>query len=193
MLGFRQFLLESKGNVVAVYAGRFQPFHPGHHESYMEMVKKFGRKNVYIGTSNKTDSGKSPLNFKEKKRIITTMFKDVLAKNVVQIKNPFQPEEILKKFPKDTVYVAGGGTKDADRLNAGKYFQRYTDKADEGYEDRGYVFVIPTNTKNKLDGKPYSGTRVREIFKSMDIEEAFKKIYGTIDKKIAKLLGGKFA
>ena len=51
--------------------------------------------------------------------------------------------------------------------------------------------MIPKNTKNFLDGKPFSGTKVRELLQG-DIEEAFKKIYGKIEPKILKLFKGKY-
>jgi len=60
---------EAKGDVVVVYSGRFQPFHLGHYSTYKKLVQKFGKDKVFIGTSNKTQSGRSPLNFKEKKSI----------------------------------------------------------------------------------------------------------------------------
>ena len=50
--------------VVVVYSGRFQPFHKGHYATYDNLVRKFGKDSVYIGTSNVTDSKKSPFNFK---------------------------------------------------------------------------------------------------------------------------------
>jgi len=46
--------------VVVVYSGRFQPFHKGHYATYDNLVRKFGKDSVYIGTSNVTDSKKSP-------------------------------------------------------------------------------------------------------------------------------------
>ena len=57
-------LTEDIEKKVVVYAGRFQPFHKGHYLTYMHLVKTFGKNNVYIGTSNKTDNIKSP--FKKK-------------------------------------------------------------------------------------------------------------------------------
>ena len=65
---------ESVTDYVVVYSGRFQPFHKGHYATYQHLVKKFGKDNVYIGTSDKTDNQKSPFNFKEKKTIMTKMF-----------------------------------------------------------------------------------------------------------------------
>ena len=59
---------------IVVYAGRFQPVHSGHYGVYRHLVSKFGKDNVYIGTSNKTDSLKSPFKFVEKKEIMVKMF-----------------------------------------------------------------------------------------------------------------------
>jgi len=183
---FKHFF-EAKGKTICVYAGRFQPFHPGHKESYDNLVKKFGKDSVYIGTSDKVELPKSPLNFKEKKRLITTMFKDIPKDHIVQIKNPYAPKEIMEKFPDDTVYVGAVGKKDADRLGKGKYFDMYKDGATGGFKDKGFIFIIPKNV-----GVALSGTQVRETFsKAEDKEEAFKKIYGKINKPLAKLLGSK--
>jgi cytidyltransferase-like protein len=46
--------------IVVVYAGRFQPFHKGHHDAYQRLVSEFGESSVYIATSNDTSSDKSP-------------------------------------------------------------------------------------------------------------------------------------
>ena len=91
-------------NLIVVYSGRFQPFHKGHYATYSHLVKKFGKDKVYIGTSNKTDNKKSPFNFKEKKQIMTTMF-GVPSNRIVEVKNPYVPTEILKKFDSDTMLV----------------------------------------------------------------------------------------
>ena len=88
---------EQTSNRVVVYSGRFQPFHKGHFATYQLLTKKFGKENVYIGTTNKTDNIKSPFGFKEKKYIITKMF-GIPANKIVQIKNPYAPVEILDKY-----------------------------------------------------------------------------------------------
>ena len=62
---------EKINDYVVVYAGRFQPFHKGHFATYKHLVSKFGKDNVFIGTSDKTDKLKSPFNFKEKKEVMT--------------------------------------------------------------------------------------------------------------------------
>ena len=55
--------------MIVIYGGRFQPFHRGHYAAYENLCSKFGKANVYIGTSNDTSSDKSPFTFKEKKRL----------------------------------------------------------------------------------------------------------------------------
>ena len=173
---------ESVDNIIVVYAGRFQPFHKGHYATYSHLVKKFGKKNVYIGTSNKTDNKKSPFNFKEKVMIMNTMF-GVPKNQIVQVKNPYVPTEVLKKFDKDTTaFVTVVGKKDASRLG-GKFFTPYKDGIDyEGYEDRGYVYIAPEG------GGGVSGTEVRRGLKSGSDEDKkkffTKRAYPKFNQKI---------
>ena len=180
---------DSVDNKVVVYSGRFQPFHKGHYATYSHLVKKFGKQNVFIGTSNKTDNKKSPFNFKEKKQIMTTMF-GIPSNKIVEVKNPYVPTEVLKKFDKDTTsFITVVGKKDANRLG-GKFFTPYKDNLDfEGYEDKGYVYIAPQQSN------PISGTDVRMGLRKgsdEDKKEFFtKKAYGKFNPKIFKFIAGK--
>ena len=74
-----QILLEDKNPVkktVVIYVGRFQPMHKGHYGTYQHLVKKFGKNNVYIGTSDKVELPKSPFNFREKVKIFQIFYKN---------------------------------------------------------------------------------------------------------------------
>ena len=190
---FYSWLNEQTGNYVAVYAGRFHPFHIGHYETYQNAVREFGKNNVYIATSNKVDPPKSPFNFKEKYKIITTMF-PVPKDNVVQIKNPYKPEEVFKKFSKDTAYIAIVGKKDAQRLLHGKYFEMYNSNMElEGYEEKGYVWIAPENRVTH-EGQQVSGTMVRKIFSEAaeeDKKDLFLSLYPKWDKNIFELITSK--
>ena len=182
---------DSVDNKVVVYAGRFQPFHKGHYATYSHLVKKFGKDNVYIGTSNKTDNNKSPFNFKEKVMVMSTMF-GIPTNKIVQIKNPYVPTEILKKFNKDnTAFVTVVGKKDSNRLG-GKFFTPYKDGIDfEGYEDRGYVYIAPSQSN------PISGTDVRNNLGSGSDEDKkkffTKRAYPKFNQKIYDLIVGKLS
>jgi hypothetical protein len=170
--------------VIVVYSGRFQPFHKGHYATYDNLVKKFGKDNVYIGTSNVTDSKKSPFNFKEKKAIMTTMF-GIPSNKIVNIKNPYAPEEILKKYDSDTTgLIVVVGEKDQNRLS-GKYFTPYKGKVEQGYLDKGYVYASPAQSN------PISGTDVRYWLSAgsvADRKKNFTKAYPKFDDQIFKLI-----
>jgi hypothetical protein len=169
---------------IVVYSGRFQPFHKGHYAAYEKLVSKFGSNNVYIGTSDKSDGGKSPFNFKEKVIIMGKMF-GIPPSKIVQVANPYSPKEILSKFDgKTTAYIAAVGDKDASRLQ-GKYFKPYNGKSGYGYDEIGYTYIIPS------ESNPISGTDVRKWLSSNDAEKLFLKAYPKFDKEIFKMITNK--
>jgi len=193
MSKFYNWLNEAQNNYIAIYAGRFHPFHKGHAETYQNAVREFGKNNVYVATSDKVDPPKSPFNFKEKYKIITTMF-DIPRDKVVKIKNPYKPTEILQKLPENTVYIAIVGKKDAQRLLHGKYFEMYNNTIElEGYKDKGYIWIAPENSTTH-NGKQVSGTMVRNIFSEAVPEEKkdlFLSLYPKWDKNIFELITNK--
>lgn len=178
---------------VVVYSGRFQPFHSGHAKVYEHLVSKFGKNNVFIGTSNKQGGPRHPFNFKEKKEIMTKMFK-VPSNRIVQVKNPYSPKEVIEKFPsKTTAYITVVGKKDASRLTSpgySKYFLPYKKgSVDTGYDDKGYVYVSPSFGN-------ISGTAVRNGMSKGDESKRksfFKKVYGKFDPKVFKLISGRLS
>lgn len=176
---------------VAIFSGRFQPFHAGHYSVYQSLVEKFGKDNVYIASSDVTDPVRSPFPFTEKHKIITTMF-DVPEDRVIQVANPYAPTEILEKLPPNTTYVTAVSQKDAERLGAArKYFRPYEDgKSEEGFADRGYFIVAP-EFQLSVDGKNISGTQLRQVMGDPRIterakKEIFTKVYGKFNPEIFK-------
>jgi len=153
-------------DIVVVYPGRFQPMHKGHYQLFKHLQKKFGRDNVYIGTSNKTDNKKSPFNFKEKQQIMTNLH-GVPRNRIVQVKNPYAPKEILGKHNKETTaFITVVSEKDAGRLQ-GRYFKKYEDGMDmNGYRDNGYVYVAPMMSGG------VSGTETRRALRNPDESQA---------------------
>jgi len=186
-----QMLLEDVSpikKVVVIYGGRFQPFHKGHFGTYQHLVKKFGKNNVFISTSNKVEKPKSPFNYKEKVKIMTTMF-NIPKSKIVQVKNNYAPTEILKKYDKNTTaFITVVGQKDASRLG-GKYFKPWKGKAEVGYEDGGYVYAAPSQ------GGGISGTETRNGLSvgSDDQKKSFFKsrAYGKFNATIFKMITDK--
>ncbi len=170
---------------IIVYSGRFQPFHKGHKETYDNLVEKFGKDKVVIGTSNKTELPDSPFNFDEKKEIISKMFG---IDEVYQTKLPYTPREILDKYDKG-IFILALGNKDDGRIKFAdkNYLQPYP-KEDEPLEDKsehGYVYI---SEPNKFE---MSGTDVRAAFQSGDedkMKEMFNKIYPEYNEETFNLL-----
>tara|TARA_R110001632_G_scaffold7553_4_gene30121 strand:+ start:73 stop:2493 length:2421 start_codon:yes stop_codon:yes gene_type:complete len=163
--------------IVAIYPGRFQPMGKHHAQTYNWLKAKF--KDAHVVTSNKIDLPKSPFSFNEKKKIINSHG----IKNVVQVKNPYKAEELLKKYdPKTTAAVFMVGAKDAGRLK-GKFFQDWNGKAEIGYKDGAYLIIAP-HVSMKVPGHgEMSGTAIRTALGAKAITDKeraqlFKHIFG---------------
>lgn len=177
---------EVASKFVVLYAGRFQPFHPGHYESYRQAVSKFGRDNVYISTSDKTDPIRSPLSFKEKKTIITQLF-DVPKNRIVKVKNPYIPIEFTSKLDPNTAIIYVVGKKDVGRFTKSKYFHKFknTDVL-APFSKASYVWSPQESS--------ITGTEVRKRLRgSIDINQELLKIYKSRKPKAFDILIDKFA
>jgi len=185
-------LTEDVKKTVVTYVGRFHPFHSGHNAVYQHLVKKFGKDNVYIGTSDKVELPKSPFRFKEKVQIMTTMF-GIPKNKIYQVKNPYAPKEILGKFDENTTaFVTVVGEKDAGRLGMGKgrFFQPYKGDTSLPMKDNGYVYIVPPQ------GRGISGTEVRKGMSEPDEQKRikfFKSVYPKFDQKIFNLVSGRMS
>ena len=163
--------------IVAIYPGRFQPMGKHHAETFKWLSKKFD--NAYVATSGKVDLPKSPFNFNEKKKIINSYG----ISKIVQVKNPYKAEEILKKYdPETTAAVFMVGQKDASRLQ-GKFFRPWKGKAEVSYKDGAYTLIAPHISLNIPGYGEMSGTTIRTALgdKSLGIKEKkklFKGIFG---------------
>ena len=95
-----------------VYPGRFQPMLKHHAEVYNSLVKQYPDAEVYIGTSDKVEPGKSPFNFAEKQKIAQAHGID--PSRVLQVKNPYHMDSY--PFDKDnTEVIFAVGEKDAEQ------------------------------------------------------------------------------
>jgi hypothetical protein len=191
--------------VIAIYPGRFQPFHLGHKSVYDVLVRQFGVENVYIATSDKVDPPRSPFNFAEKQQIIAATGVD--RNRVVQTRDPYKAIEITSQYdPRDTKLLFAVSAKDmaedprfkswTKRDGSPAYFQPAPNKVSEmeDFDRHGYIFVVPT-LDFKVDGKPMrSATEFRKEFAAAD--DATKAsmtrgILGTDDPSLVKLLASR--
>ena len=95
-------IVEATQKTVAIYPGRFHPFHKGHASVYNFLKSKFDT--VYITTSNKIDPPKSPFSFEEKRAMM--VHAGIPASVIVQSTQPYRAEEILRNFDPSTTSVA---------------------------------------------------------------------------------------
>lgn len=193
MKTFDNYLTEKEVGVpvsIVVYSGRFQPFHKNHYDSYMLLKQTFPGSRVVIATSDKETDAESPLSFKEKEQVITTMFPNIKKSDIVKVKNPYQPKEILSQYP-GAIFISAVGEKDAERLKGGKYFSEYNKTTSTlPFEQKGYYYIVPLQVM-KYKGKLVTGTLIREGFD----KKLFEYLYdASADKggKIFALLQKKF-
>lgn len=180
--------------VICIYPGRFQPMGAHHAKTYDWMVKQFGRDNCFIVTSNKTEMPRSPFTFEEKKKIINIHDID----NVVQVKSPYFPVELLRKFdPAKTAIIYVIGEKDAGRLSSYKRLMKYNKTTLIPYKDidNPYAYYVnaPDVTMNIPGVGKMSGTTIRtalgdERVSSHELKARFKSIFGKVDTDIYNLI-----
>ena len=165
--------------LLVIYPGRFQPFHKGHYAVYEFLTGKFGRNNVYIATSNKTDGAKSPFTFSEKAYFM--QLTGVPADRIVQATQPYQIQNVLQSGqitvadPANTVVIFAVSEKDmaedprfsfaAKKDGSPSYFQKLTDiKQTESMNKHGYIMTVPTFDFKVLDQPMRSGTELRQMY-----------------------------
>ena len=172
--------------LLVIYPGRFQPFHKGHYAVYEYLTGKFGRNNVYIATSNKTDNAKSPFTFAEKAYFM--QLTGVPADRIVQATQPYQIQNILSTGqitvanPENTVVIFAVSEKDmaedprfsfaAKKDGSTPYFQPLTDiKQTESMDKHGYIMTVPTFDFTVAGAPMRSGTELRKLYSSADAKQ----------------------
>lgn len=180
-----------KTRIIAVYAGRFHPFHIGHAMAFRELQAKFGAESTYIATSGKMEPPKSPFTYEEKLMMIAAA--GVNASRVFQETVPYAPAnlpQMLSLDPNKDILIFGVGKKDMDEdprfsfapLKNGtpSYFQPYqgnehnlrsfsSEKSPDGNRvGHGYVYEVK-DYKFKVAGKEAgSASDIRNRFAASD-------------------------
>jgi len=192
--------------IIAIYGGRFHPFHKGHKAVYDSIAKKFGENNTFICTSNKTGPG-SPFTFKEKRAMM--LLAGVPGKAIKQETSPYKPENTLSGVSPDTAVIFAVGQKDMDenpRFKPGlkkdgtpTYYQPIDNKKIEeleGYEKHGYLIVAPTVNFTVLGAPASSATQLRDQYKTLDDEqrkEFITDLFGSYNEVIQQVLDTRLA
>lgn len=179
------------GKKFAIYPGRFQPFHSGHHTVYKNLVEEFGKENVFLAATNRVDENRSPFCFEEKKRIITDMYPDIPDGNIIEVKNPYRANKIIETFNKEndiSVFVLGERDgKKYERLASSSYFIPYKEHGTyKPFSEHAYLHTVE-DAGVDYDGNEISASQIRETFRDMTVpeyrkKELFKEAYGYFNK-----------
>jgi len=180
-------ITDLKPRVIAVYAGRFHPFHHGHAGVFQELASKFGIDNTYVTTSGKVEPESSPFTFQEKE--IMMQAAGIPAGHVIEETVPYSPRNLPAKLgldPNRDVLVFGVGQKDMQTdprfaftpLKDGTpaYFQRYTGKnllpfnnaksVDGQRAGHGYIYPV-ADVQFKIAGSTInSASQIRSLYSS---------------------------
>ena len=193
-------LFEQTQKTVAIYPGRFQPFHRGHAAVYKWLTTKFD--SVFIATSDNVEPPRSPFNFAEKRMLMTHA--GIPSSAIVQVKNPYVAKEITDKFDADTtVAVFAVSEKDMEedprfqfkpkKDGSPGYYRPYGGEM-EPLSKHGYIIVAPTFNFKVLNKPMKSATEFRRDFASADLKTQAKMIndlYGSYDKQVHRLMAEK--
>jgi len=157
--------------LIVMFYGRFQPPHLGHINVYKNIANIFGKGNVYIGTSNKTDPKRSPLSFQWKSKMLVTL--GVPANRIIQTTQNYNSREIQKSLgvdPTNSVFIVAIGKKDSSRLSGGKYFEKYKKGMKlEPMSERAYYFVVKEASVVKINGQILSATVIRKVLRKDEL------------------------
>lgn len=180
-------ITDLKPKVVAVYAGRFHPFHHGHASVFRELASKFGANNTYVTTSSKVEPESSPFTFQEKE--IMMQAAGVPAGHVIEETVPYSPKNLPAKLglnPDRDVLVFGVGQKDMQTdprfaftpLKDGTpaYFQPWTGKQPMPFNNgksvagqragHGYIYPV-ADVQFKIAGSNVnSASAIRGLYRS---------------------------
>jgi nicotinamide mononucleotide adenylyltransferase len=188
------------GKTIAVYPGRFHPFHKGHRAVYDYLNKKYDK--VYIATSAKVEPN-SPFSFEEKKKMM--MLTGIPADAIVQEPSPYMAKNILAKHDENsTAAVFGLGAKDMEgegaRFKPGikkdgspSYYQ-YNQQDRETFDKHGYLEVVPTVTFKVLGKPAKSATELRKQYATLDDSQAQQFIldlFGNYDEEVQAIMDAK--
>ena len=130
--------------------GGFHPFHAGHLALYNSAVQAFPDADVYVAATADTSSRPFPFEVKQK----LARLAGVPADRFVQVKSPFQAQEIVSKYdPQDTQLIFVRSDKDRDsqprpggnkKDGSPSYLQPYSEKEQLPLSQRGYMAYLPT-------------------------------------------------
>lgn len=192
--------------LIAIYPGRFHPFHKGHKSAYDALASKYGPENTFIFTSGKVELPKSPFTFEEKLKMMQLAGVD--PTKVVRVTTPYNAREIVFNFsdqdPQKTILVYGVSEKDmkedprfafAPKQNGQpSYLQPYSENFVETMDKHAYVTTVPTVEFTILGVPVTSASELRRQFASLNEEDQVKfitELFGNYSEEVHAIMRNK--
>lgn len=196
----------TQSRIVAIYPGRFQPFHRGHRAVFDYLSKTFGADNTFITTSDKVAPPKSPFNFDEKLRMMTLTGVD--PSRVVKTAEPYRANELVGQLDPSTRLIFAVSQKDMDedprfakwtkKDGSPSYFQPAPkDLAQMApLSEHAYIYVVPTFPFDVGGQNVQSATQIRDMFSKGTEQQRkalVKELFGAYDEDVYQIMAGKIS
>jgi hypothetical protein len=186
--------------VIAIYPGRFHPFHKGHAASFKQLADSFGLENTYLALSEKQEQPKSP--FAAADRAKMAMALGIPKGNIISVRNTYGADEYIKRFeaagidPNETALVFGVSGKDMGsdprfsfapkRDGSPSYLQPYSDKL-QPMTKHGYVLTTDVAQFPIAGTEMTDASQIRAAYVKGD-EKMKAQILNDLYGKAAKLI-----
>jgi predicted transcriptional regulator len=175
-----------------IYPGRFQPMLRHHAEVFQTLRAQFPDAEVYLSSTNKTDSDSSPFSFREKQQIASQMY-GIDSSKMLEIPVPYNVD-MYDFDPDNTLLIMAVGGKDYDRFpvknvndETGLVMKKTADeparlqpidtmKGDPlPMKQRAYIAYAPTVEDQQGDVR--SASAFRQQFKSAPDKQTAQKVF----------------
>lgn len=192
--------------VIAIYPGRFHPFHKGHASSFKQLAQKFGLDNTYLAISAKQEQPKSPFSAQDRAKMATSL--GIPSKNILAVRNPYGAQEYIDQLnldPEQTAIIFGVSKKDMEgdpamgippdprfgfkpkKDGSPSYLQPFTPKKIDPMSQHGYIMSTDV-AEFPIAGKPMrDASSIRSAYAGADQETKMRiltDLYGDAAEKI---------
>lgn len=188
--------------VIAVYPGRFHPFHKGHASSFNQLASEFGPNNTYLALSQKQEMPKSPFSAADRAKMAMAL--GIPKENIISVKQPYQAQEYIERFqnagidPEQTILVFGVSKKDMQddprfsfqpkKDGNPSYLQPYVKGPQEPMTKHAYVVSTDVADFPIMGQQMRDASAIRNAYIKGDIRTKTQILVDLYGAKAAKLL-----
>ena len=195
--------------VIAIYPGRFHPFHKGHAASFKQLAQKFGLDNTYLAISAKQEQPKSPFSAQDRAKMAMSL--GIPSKNIIAVRNPYAAQEYIDQLnldPEKTALIFGVSKKDmegdpalgippdprfsfkAKKDGSPSYLQPFNPKKVDPMSQHGYVMSTEV-AEFPIAGKPMrDASAIRKAYAGSDDKTKMRilsDLYGDAAEKMKQV------